>query len=94
MEFQVYMDYRVTNVAIAHNDGSFTFSARIEIDEINSEYDLSLPLSDSYETLGGLIVHHTADIPQEGARVILNGFTFEMLEVSNTKVDLVKVYVN
>jgi len=84
----------VTNVAIAHNDGSFTFSARIEIDEINSEYDLSLPLSDSYETLGGLIVHHTADIPQEGARVILDGFTFEMLEVSNTKVDLVKVYVN
>ncbi len=84
----------VSNVAIMHDDGSYTFSARFEIDEINTGYSLQLPISDSYETLGGLIVHHTADIPQEGERVIIEGFTFEMLEVSNTKVDLVRVYVN
>lgn len=84
----------ITNVTIAHDDGSFTFSARLEIDEINATFDLSLPLSESYETLGGLIVHHTADIPQEGEQLAIEGFTFEMLEVSNTKVDLVRVYVN
>lgn len=84
----------VSNVAISHDDGSFTFSARLEIDEINTSYSLDLPRSDSYETLGGLIVHYNADIPQEGERVVIDGFTFEMLEVSNTKVDLVRVYVN
>ncbi|NCG04016.1 MAG: DUF21 domain-containing protein [Bacteroidetes bacterium] len=84
----------ITNVSIAHEDGSFTFSARLEIDEINANFDLNLPLSESYETLGGFIVHHTADIPQEGEQVVVEGFTFEMLEVSNTKVDLVRVYVN
>ena len=84
----------ITNVTIAHDDGSFTFSARLEIDEINATFDLSLPLSESYETLGGLIVHHTADIPQEGEQLTIEGFNFEMLEVSNTKVDLVRVYVN
>ena len=84
----------VSNVVISHDDGSFTFSARLEIDEINTSYTLQLPTSESYETLGGLIVHHTADIPQEGERVVIEGFTFEMLEVSNTKVDLVRVYVN
>lgn len=84
----------VTNVAIAHDDGSYTFSARLEIDEINANFDLKLPLSESYETLGGLIVHHTADIPHEGEQVAIEGFTFEMLEASSTKVDLVRVYVN
>lgn len=84
----------VTNIAIAHEDGSYTFSARIEIDEINSQFTLALPLSESYETLGGLIVHHTADIPKQGERVQIDGFTFEMLEVSNTKIDLVHLYVD
>ena len=84
----------VSNVAITHDDGSFTFSARFEIDEINVNYGLNLHSSESYETLGGLIVHHTADIPQEGEQLTMESFTFEMLEVSNTKVELVKVYVN
>ena len=82
----------ISNVSITHEDGSFTFSARLEIDEINTEYNIELPVSESYETLGGLIVHHTADIPIEGERVSIEGFTFEMLEVSNTKIDLVRIY--
>ena len=36
----------------------------------------------------------TADIPHEGEQVAIEGFTFEMLEASSTKVDLVRVYVN
>jgi putative hemolysin len=84
----------VTNISIPHEDGSFTFSARMEIDEINASYMLTLPLSDSYETLGGLVIHHAAEIPSEGERISVAGYTFEMLEVSNTKVDLVRVYVN
>ena len=82
----------VNSVSITHDDGSFTFSARLEINEINTEYDIDLPVSESYETLGGLIVHNTADIPIEGERVFIEGYTFEMLEVSNTKIDLVRIY--
>ena len=82
----------VNNVSITHDDGSFTFSARLEIDEINTDHNIELPVSESYETLGGLIVHHTADIPTEGEHVSIEGFTFEMLEVSNTKIDLVRIY--
>lgn len=84
----------VTNVTISHDDGSYTFSARLEIDEINNQFALALPLSESYETLGGLIVYHTADIPQKKERVRIEGFTFEILEVSNTKIDLVRLYVD
>lgn len=84
----------VSNTCIAHEDGSFTFSARLEIDELNSEFALEFPESESYETLGGLIVHYTAEIPHEGERISIEGYTFEMLEVSNTKIDLVRVFKN
>lgn len=84
----------VTNISILNDDGSFTFSARLEIDEINANYGLNLLHSESYETLGGLIVHHAAEIPSVGEQLTVEGYTFEMLEVSNTKVDLVRVYVN
>ena len=82
----------LSSVSLTHDDGSFTFSARLEIEEINTEYNIELPVSESYETLGGLIVHHTAEMPIEGERVSIEGFTFEMLEVSITKMDLVRIY--
>jgi CBS domain containing-hemolysin-like protein len=84
----------ISNTRIAHEDGSFTFSARLEIDELNSEYAFDFPISESYETLGGLIVHYTAEIPQLAERVSIEGYTFEILEVSNTKIDLIRVFKN
>lgn len=84
----------VVDATIAHEDGSFTFSARLEIDEINDEYDLALPTSDSYETLGGLIMHHTEEIPTKGERIELEKYIFEIVEVSTNKIDLVRVYSN
>ncbi len=46
------------------NDREFKFSARLEVDYVNEMYDLELPKSDAYETLGGLIVDHTENIPE------------------------------
>jgi putative hemolysin len=47
------------------NKNTYKFSARLEVDYINESYKLNLPKSENYETLGGLIVHITEEIPQE-----------------------------
>ena len=44
----------------------YVFSARLEIDYLNQKYALQLPENENYETLGGLIVHLTEEIPEEG----------------------------
>ena len=76
------------------SENVYKFSARLEVDYINENYKLELPESEEYETLGGLIVNETGDIPEQDSEVKLENFTFHILEVSNTKIDLVTVRVH
>ena len=75
------------------DEDTFKFSARMEVDQINETYKLNLPESENYETLGGLIVNHTEEIPQQHEVVTIDMFQFTILEVSNTKIDLVELKI-
>lgn len=74
-------------------DGTYKFSARLEVDYVNEVYKLNLPESENYETLGGLIVNDTEEIPAQNEVVKIDSFQFTILEVSNTKIDLVALKV-
>ena len=73
---------------------TFIFSARMEVDYLNETYKLNLPEGENYETLGGLIVDHTEEIPKQNQIVSTEKFDFKILEVSNTKIDLVQLRIN
>lgn len=75
------------------NETTYTFSARLEVDYINEQYKLELPDSDEYETLGGLIVSVTGEIPEQDSEIELENFHFTILEVSSTKIDLVSLRI-
>ena len=72
---------------------NFEFSARLEVDYINEEYRLSLPENENYETLGGLIVSQLGEIPEKDEVVKVDHYHFTVLEVSNTKIDLLHLKV-
>ena len=74
-------------------ENSFKFSARLEVDYINETYKLELPESENYETLSGLIIHETEEIPQVNDTVTIQTFKFKILEVSSTKIDLVELQI-
>ncbi|GAB5565577.1 MAG: hemolysin family protein [Winogradskyella sp.] len=71
------------------SENTFKFSARLEVDYINETYKLNLPESENYETLGGLIVNATEEIPVENEDVLIDYFKFTIAEVSSTKIDVV-----
>lgn len=73
------------------NETTYKFSARLEVDYINETYKINLPESENYETLGGLIVNHTEEIPEQNEIVRMDNFQFTILEVSNTKIDMVEL---
>lgn len=75
------------------DENNFEFSARLEVDYLNETYKLNLPENENYETLGGLIVNHTEEIPNQNEQVEIEEFKFTILEVSNTKIDLVHLKV-
>ena len=68
---------------------NFLFSARLEVDYLNETYKLQLPEHENYETLGGLIVHHTQEIPEQNQQISIDRFLFTIQEVSNTKIELI-----
>lgn len=72
-------------------EGHYKFSARLEVDYLNETYKLDLEESENYETLGGLIVNHTEEIPEQGETVEIEDYIFTILEVSSTKIELVEV---
>lgn len=75
------------------DEDTYRFSGRMEIDYINETYKLNLPEGENYETLGGLIMQHTEEIPAKGGQITLEGFKIKVVEVSNTKIELVEVRI-
>lgn len=72
----------------------YKFSARLDVDYINEKYDINLPEHENYETLGGMIVNTTEEIPSVGEEVIIDQFQIKILEASNRKIDLVSIKVD
>ncbi|HLS29642.1 MAG TPA: hemolysin family protein [Flavobacteriaceae bacterium] len=72
-------------------EGRYKFSARLEIDYLNETYKLNFPRSENYETLAGLIVHYTEEIPAKNGRVDIEGYSFKILEASKTQIKLIEV---
>ena len=72
---------------------NYKFSARLEVDYLNEVYKLELPKSEEYETLGGLIVNETGEIPGQDTEIQIENFLFKILEVSSTKIDLVSLQI-
>jgi CBS domain containing-hemolysin-like protein len=71
----------------------YKFSARLDVDYINERYDIHLPENENYETLGGMIVNTTEEIPEVGEEVIIDQFKIKILEASNKKIELVSIKV-
>jgi len=75
------------------NESEYKFSARLEVDYINETYGLELPEDTYYETLGGLIVDHTENIPSEGEIIEIGQYQFTVLKKSASKLEEVLLKV-
>ncbi|WP_405608393.1 hemolysin family protein [Polaribacter sp. Asnod1-A03] len=75
------------------SENEFDFSARLEVDYLNEEYNLEIPKSEAYETLGGFIIDHTENIPEKDEVVELEGFQIKILKMSSAKIEEVHLKV-
>lgn len=79
-------------IAKRTDDGDYVLSARLEIDKINEIFDLGLPESDDYMTLGGLILHDYQSFPKLNEIVKIGSYDIKILKASMTKIELVKLH--
>jgi len=81
----------LTDIKIS--DSNFKLSARLEIDYLNEEYNLSIPKEEAYETLGGYIIDHTENIPEKGEVLNILNFKITILKVSSSKIEEIQLEI-
>ena len=74
------------------SNDEFIFSGRLEMDYLNKKYGLDLPETES-ETLSGYIINQHETIPHLKDRIIVGDYEFEILNVSDTRIEMVRVKV-
>ena len=71
----------------------YVLSARLEIEKVNETFDLDLPESDDYVTIGGLILNAYQSFPKLNEVINIGGFQFRIIKMSATKIELVRLKV-
>ena len=73
-------------------DNEYIFSGRLELDYLNEKYGFTFPLGGS-ETLSGYIISNHETIPKLKERIIIDRYEFDILLVSDTRIETVKMKV-
>jgi putative hemolysin len=72
------------------SNDEFIFAGRLELDYLNEKYELEFPENES-ETLSGFIINRHEAIPRLKERIIIDDYEFEILSVSDTRIEMVKM---
>ena len=81
-------------IAKKTDDGEYVLSARLEIEKVSEMFDLELPESDEYMTVGGLILHEYQSFPKLNEIVKIGNLEFKIIKSTMTKIELVKLKIN
>ncbi len=81
----------LTEEKIGNNQ--YRFSGRLEIDYINREFNVRLPESNDYSTLGGYIIQHHQSIPDLNEVIRVDRFEFTVTKVESTRIEEVLMTV-
>lgn len=72
------------------SETEYILSGRLELDYLNEKYGLEFPENDS-ETLSGFIIHQHETIPKLKERIIIGNYEFEVMNVSDTRIEMVRL---
>ena len=71
----------------------YVLSARLEIEKVNETFNLELPESDEYLTIGGLILNRYQSFPKLHEVIAVDKYQFKIIKVTATKIELVRLKV-
>jgi putative hemolysin len=74
------------------SENEYIFSGRIELDYLNERYDFDFPENEA-ETLSGFVIEQYKSIPRQKERIIIGRYEFDVLNVSNTRIETIKMKV-
>ncbi len=85
-ETEIFVDKQISS-------NEYIFSGRMELDSIAEKYELHFSGDEGAETLSGYIIQNHEDIPKQKERIIIGNYEFDIISVSDTRIETVKVKV-
>lgn len=74
-------------------DGRYIASAEIPLSDLEEQLGCVLPTEDTYESLGGLIVHRAGRVPNIGEVLDLGGLSLTVTEADATRIVKVEIHL-
>ena len=71
-------------------ENEYMFSGRLEIDYLEDKYGFDFG-EDESETLSGYIINYHETIPRQKERIIIDDYEFDIMNVSDTRIEMVKM---
>ena len=91
-EHDVEGDSGIVSKKIGPNE--YLLSGRLEVEDVNDNFGLKLPLSDDYLTIAGLVLDAFGFVPSANAEVTIDKrFEVKVIRTSAVRVDLVRLTV-
>lgn len=91
----IYDEYdvreKLLDKQIATNE--YIFSGRLELDYLIEKYKLIFRKNEEADTLSGYIINQHESIPRQKDRIIIDNYQFDILNVSDTRIDTVKLKI-
>jgi putative hemolysin len=75
----------------AEKPGVWRVEARTPVARLNVELELTLPESENYETIAGLLIERLRRIPGRGESLTLGGVLIEVVEATDRAIDAVRI---
>ena len=91
-EHDVEGDSGIVSKKIGPNE--YLLSGRLEVEDVNDNFGLKLPLSDDYQTIAGLVLDAFGFVPSANAELTIDKrFEVKVIRTSAVRVDLVRLTV-
>ena len=74
------------------SESEYMFSGRLELDYLTDKYGFDFGEEET-ETLSGYIINYHETIPKQKERIIIDDYEFDILNVSDTRIEIVKMKI-
>lgn len=75
------------------SDNEIVVNGRAEVEELNERFSLSLPESESYDTIAGLILHKTGTFPKINEEIHIDRYTLKCLKMADNRIERIKIII-
>jgi CBS domain containing-hemolysin-like protein len=72
-------------------DGTFLVQAQINLEDLNAQLNIDLPLADDYQTLAGFLLNKLQQFPQEGESLDYGDWELTIVSTIGPRIDRVRI---